>query len=80
MAEKNKAHAEKRKRDLVRARKHIKGHKLSDMLNFVNNRESLWEFIGMEEDLDQMGLQLNLGENDLNEEGEIVNDAVGLNE
>ena len=51
MAEKNKAHAEKRKRDLVRARKHVKGNKLNDMLNFVNNRESLWEFIGMESDL-----------------------------
>lgn len=27
-----------------------------------------------------MGLQLNLIENDLNEEGQMMNDAVGLNE
>ena len=51
-AEKVKAFAEKRRRDMVRARKNVKDHKLSDMLNYVNNRESLWEFIGMEQDLD----------------------------
>lgn len=38
--------AEKMKRDLVRAR--VRRHKISDIMSFVSNRESLWEFIGME--------------------------------
>ena len=56
IAEKNKAKAEKMKRDLVRARKHGKRRGISDIMSFVSNRESLWEFIGMEQDLDSMGL------------------------
>lgn len=48
IAEKNKAQAEKVKRDLVRARKNGQGHKIGDIMSFVSNRESLWEFIGME--------------------------------
>ena len=48
------------KRDLVRQR--VRRHKISDIMSFVSNRESLWEFIGMEQDLDSMGLQLNLGD------------------
>lgn len=48
------------KRDEVRARKHVKKHKISDIINFVSNRKSLWEFIGMEKDLASMGLQFNL--------------------
>ena len=62
MAEKNKAKAERVRRDLVRARKNVKRHKISDIMSFVSNRESLWEFIGMEQDLESMGLQLNLGD------------------
>jgi len=50
------------KRDLVRARKNVKRHTISDIMSFVSNRESLWEFIGMEQDLDSMGLQFNLGD------------------
>ena len=53
------------KRDLVRARKHVKRNKISDIMSFVSNRESLWEFIGMEQDLDSMGLQFNLDDEDL---------------
>lgn len=30
------------KRDLVRARKHVKGRKISDIMSFVSNKESLW--------------------------------------
>lgn len=48
IAEKNKALAEKTKRDQARARKHVKRNKISDIMSFVSNRESLWEFIGME--------------------------------
>ena len=75
IAEKNKAIAEKTKRDLVRARKHVKKHKISDIINFVSNRESLWEFIGMENDLASMGLQFNLEdiENALEETGDTLN-------
>lgn len=49
------------KRDQVRGRKdNLKKHKISDIISFVSNRESLWEFIGMEKDLASMGLQFNL--------------------
>ena len=74
IAEKNKAIAEKTKRDQIRARKHAKRPKISDIINFVSNRESLWEFIGMEQDLDSMGLQFNLSdvESKLDETGEGV--------
>ena len=61
------------KRDLVRARKdNVKKHKISDIINFVSNRESLWEFIGMEKDLASMGLQFNLEdiENALDDTGD----------
>ena len=44
----------------------MKRHKISDIMNFVSNRESLWEFIGMEQDLDSMGLQFNLGDYEVN--------------
>lgn len=36
------------KRDMVRARKHGKRHTISDIMSFLSNRVSLWEFIGME--------------------------------
>jgi len=62
MVEKNKVIAEKTKRDLIRRRKNTKRPKISDIINFVSNRESLWEFIGMEQDLDSMGLQFNLSD------------------
>ena len=64
------------KRDLVRARKdNVKKHKISDIINFVSNRESLWEFIGMEKDLASMGLQFNLEdiENALDDTGDGLN-------
>lgn len=48
VAEKKKADEDKSKRDLVRARKHYLGHKISDIMSFVNNSESLWDFIGIE--------------------------------
>ena len=75
--DKNKAIAEKMKRDLVRARKNVKSsRKISDIMSFVSNKESLWQFIGMEQDLDSMGLQFNLGDaealNAFDEEGEGV--------
>lgn len=62
------------KRDLLRARKNVKRtSKISDIMSFVSNRNSLWEFIGMEQDLDSMGLQFNLSDleaiNVLDEEG-----------
>ena len=64
------------KRDLVRARKdNVKKHKISDIINFMSNRESLWEFIGMEKDLASMGLQFNLEdiENALDDTGDGLN-------
>lgn len=50
IAEKTKAKAERRKRDLVKARKSYLVHKMSDIMSFLNNSESLWEFVGMEKD------------------------------
>ena len=49
-AEKKRATEEKTKRDLVRARKNYLGHKISDIMSFVNNSESLWDFIGAEQE------------------------------
>ena len=68
------------KRDLVKKR--VRRHKISDIMSFVSNRESLWEFIGMEQDLDSMGLQLNLGDAEtLNALDDNVNGGVhNLNE
>ena len=51
----------------MRARKHVKRHKISEIISFVSNRGSVWEFIGMEQDLDSMGLQFNLDEFDGND-------------
>jgi len=68
LVEKNKAIAEKTKQDKVRARKHEKRHKISDIISFVSNRKSLWEFIGMEKDLASLGLQLNLEDNAFGDE------------
>ena len=34
---------------------------MSDIMSFVNNSESLWEFIGMEQDWENMGVHLNIG-------------------
>ena len=73
--------AEKMKRDLVRERKLVKRHKIGDIMSFVSNRESLWEFIGMEQDLDSMGLQFNLGDVEtLNALDEEVDGVRNLNE
>ena len=46
---------------MVKARKSHHGHKISDIMSFVNNSESLWEFIGMEQDWESMGVHLNIG-------------------
>jgi len=53
----------------------VKKHKISDIINFVSNRDSLWEFIGMEKDLASMGLQFNLEdiENALDDSGDGLN-------
>lgn len=53
----------------------MKKHKISDIINFVSNRDSLWEFIGMEKDLASMGLQFNLEdiENALDDSGDGLN-------
>ena len=61
IAEINRANAEKVKREMVKARKSHHGHKISDIMSFVNNSESLWEFIGMEQDWENMGVHLNIG-------------------
>lgn len=46
---------------MVKARKSHHGHQLSDIMSFINNSESLWEFIGMEKDWENMGVHLNFG-------------------
>ena len=45
----------------MKARKSHHGHQLSDIMSFINNSESLWEFIGMEKDWENMGIHLNFG-------------------
>lgn len=61
-AEKSKATAERRKRDLVKARKNYLGHKINDILTFLNNSELLWDFIGMEKDWQTLSYWVNSGE------------------
>ena len=46
---------------MVKARKSHHGHKISDIMSLVNNSESLWEFIGMEQAWENMGVHLNIG-------------------
>lgn len=64
-AEKAKAIEEKMKRDLVRTRKCINFNKLNGIMNVVNDSESLWELIAIEQDIENLGMQAHISAFDL---------------
>lgn len=45
-------------------------------MSFINNSESLWEFIGMEKDWENMGIHLNFGY----QNNEMLSDALNVDE
>jgi hypothetical protein len=56
---KRNAAEERTKRELVLKRKLILGDKISDVMSFINNSENIWEFLGNEFDLEDLGLTEN---------------------
>ena len=64
-AEKSKAREDKIKRDLVRARKCFNFNKINGIMHFVNDSESLWELIAIEQDIENLGMQAKLNTFDL---------------
>ena len=64
-ADKIKAREDKIKRDLVRARKCFNFNKLNEIMSFVNDSESLWELIAIEQDIENLGAHSKLTAIDL---------------
>lgn len=64
-ADKIKAREDKIKRDLVRARKCLHFNKLNEIMSFVNDSESLWELIAIEQDIENLGMHSKLNASNL---------------